>query len=77
MWREINTLAPRHIDTIYCVKEYPTHYDQNGSEKSMWAGPTRGGKKGDPKGITFMFHVKHFFRHPLGLVGVPDLPYSV
>jgi len=33
--------------------------------------------KGDPKGITFMFHVKHFYRYPLGLVGVPDLPYSV
>ena len=32
---------------------------------------------GVPKGITFMFHVKHFFRYPLGLVGVPDLPYSV
>jgi len=31
--------------TRYCVKDNPTHYDQNGSGKSMWAGPTRGGKK--------------------------------
>ena len=76
MAREINTLAPRHIDTIYCVKDNPTHYDQNGSEKSMWAGPSLVFIE-VPIGITFMFHVKHFFRHPLGLVGVPDLPYSV